>query len=361
MKRLVVDTEKLKHNIDTIKTMTNSTIIAVLKGNGYGLDLLQYASYLTANSMNYFAVAELDEALILRNNGCNAKILLLSATCIEEQAKLIAENNIIPTIGSEKSAQVMNQVYADLGIVSDVHIKIDTGFGRFGFLSERISEYYDLFRSLDHLSITGTYSHLSFSFSKDIKAVKEQYDKFMKAVEGLMQNGINPGMLHIANSCAFLRYPELHLDAVRIGSAFLGRLPIENKYGLKKIGFMESHIIEIKELPAKHHIGYANTYRTREPKRVGIVPVGYKDGFGLEKSRDTFRFRDILRYLYSDLKLFRKKLYVTVNGKKVRILGKIGMYSIIVDLTGVEAQTGDTVSLEINPLMVDSSVKRIYV
>ncbi len=361
MKRLVVDTKKLKHNIDTIKAMTNSTIIAVLKGNGYGLDLLQYAHFLMANGIDYFAMAELDEALALRKNGCNARILLLSSTCIEAEAKLIAENNILPTIGSEKSAQVMNQVCADLGIVSDVHIKIDTGFGRFGFLSEGLSEYYNLFRSLHHLNFAGTYSHLSFSFSKDIKAVKEQSDKFMKAVEGLRQNGINPGMLHIANSCAFLQYPELHLDAVRVGSAFLGRFPIENKYGLKRIGFMESHIIEIKHLPAKHHIGYSNTYRTREPKRVGVVPVGYKDGFGLEKTRDAFRFRDILRYLYSDLKSFRKKLYVTVNGKKARILGKISMYSIIVDLTGIEAQTGDIVSLEINPLMVDSSVNRIYI
>ena len=285
----------------------------------------------------------------------------MTSTSIPEEAELIAKYNIIPTIGSSSSANVFNAVGKKLETVIDVHLKIDTGFGRFGFLSNRIKESFELLRSLENVRIVGTYTHLSFSFEKRPRAIHSQLEKFLKCIENLKSNGISTGILHIANSCAFLRFESTHLDAVRIGSAFLGRIPIENKYGLQKIGFMLSKIMEIKELPKGHFIGYANTFKTGRATRIGIVPIGYKDGFGVEKTRDTFRFIDILRYIYNDLRLLNSSIFVSINGKKVKLLGRVSMYNIIIDITDIEAEIGSDVILEINPVLIESSITREFV
>jgi alanine racemase len=360
MKSLVVEKDKLTKNIELIKGMTSSKIIAVLKGNGYGLGIKEFAKILLENDIDFFAVSDLEEALELREGGFDNNILLLTSTSNTEEIESIIQSNIIPTIGSINSALALNEAGKRMEKVIDVHLKIDTGFGRFGFISEQMAVNYPLLKSLNNLNITGTFSHLSFAFTKEPKLIHSQFDKFIKCVDGLKVNGIETGMLHIANSCAFLRFEGLHLDAVRIGSAFLGRIPIENKFGFFRIGYMKSELIEYKDLPKDHFIGYANTYKTKHATRIGIVPVGYKDGFGVEKTRDTFRFRDILRYVYNDLKLLRKHYYVKINEKKVRILGRISMFNIVIDLTGIEAEIGDKVILDINPVLIDSSIKREY-
>lgn len=362
MKKLVVERDKLKNNIDIIKSMTNAKIIAVLKGNGYGLGILKFARFLIENGIDYFAVSELQEAILLRDDGFENKILLLSSTGVEDEVELIIQNNIIPTIGSESAAIAVNEIAKKHNLIVDVHLKIDTGFGRFGFLPDEMDSVSSLFKSLENIKIAGTFSHFSFSFAKKRKNVQVQFDKFLKCIEILKRNGIEPGMLHIANSSAFLRFSDMHLDAVRIGSAFLGRIPFENTFGLKKIGYLKSNISEIKYLPENHYIGYANTYKTNKRTRIAIVPVGYKDGFGIEKSKDIFRFIDILRYIYHDLKLFwgSRYIYVRVNGKRVKILGRISMYNIVVDITGIEAQIGDEVILEANPILIESSIEREY-
>ncbi|AUS97468.1 alanine racemase [Clostridium thermosuccinogenes] len=360
MKTLVIEKEKLKHNIDILKSMTSSTIIAVLKGNGYGLGIVEFARFLLDNGIDYFAVSEISEAIKLREEGFENNILLLTPASSDEEAETIVQYNIIPSIGSLNSATLINEAGKRLDRIIDVHLKIDTGFGRFGFIWNSIGDCHSFLKSLENIRIVGTYSHLSFSFSKKAKLIQVQYERFLKCVEGLNQNGIRTGMLHIANSCAFLQYESMHLDAVRIGSAFLGRIPIENKYGLNRIGYMKSKIIELKELPKGYYIGYANTYKTKRPTRIGIVPVGYKDGFGVEKTKDTFRFLDILRYIYHDLKLFNKRIYVRVKGKKAKVLGRISMYNIVIDTTDLDVSIGDEVLLDVNPVLIETSIKREY-
>jgi len=365
MKKLVVEKDKLKNNIDIIKSMAqpNVKIIAVLKGNGYGLDIIQYGRFLLDNGIDFFAVSEVEEAVLLRNEGFNNDILLLSATAIEQDVEKLVEYNIIPAIGSENSAVLVNEIAKKKDKIVSVHLKIDTGFGRFGFLPEDVKKLPALLKSLDNIKVAGTFSHLSFSFAKKEKDVRVQFDKFMKCIESLKNEGIETGLIHIANSCGFLKYRDMHLDAARIGSAFLGRLPIENTYGLKKIVYLKSNIIEIKNLPANHYIGYANTYRTKKATKIAIIPVGYKDGFGVEKSKDTFRIRDILRYMYHDFKLLagERGMFVKINGKRARILGRVSMYNIIVDITDIEAKIGDEAILDINPIMVESTIEREYI
>lgn len=365
MNKLIIEKDKLAKNIEIIKGLTKAEIIAVVKGNGYGLGLLDYSQFLSEHGINLFAVSHIDDAILLSQNGFEGKVILLSPPYTQEEAGLIVESKIVCSIGSIASASMINDAGVRLNETAKVHIKIDTGFGRFGFLAgddlNDIEEACNYLGTMSNIEVAGTYTHLSFSFSRKPKHIYLQYNRFQKAIELMKQKGINTGILHVCNSSAFLKYPQLHLDGVRIGSAFLGRIPIENSYNLQRIGYLKSTIGEIRNLPAKHNIGYANTYTTKRATTTGIIPVGYKHGFGVEKSRDTFRFIDILRYVYNDLKSFNKKFYVQVNGSLVPVLGRISMYHTIVDLTGINANAGDEVILNINPLHVASDIKREYI
>jgi alanine racemase len=343
--------------------MTEAKIIAVLKGNGYGLGILKFGSFLLENNIDFFAVSEIQEAIYLRNNGFENDILLLSSTCIGEEIELIIQHNIIATIGSECAAAMLDEAAARHHKQVNVHLKVDTGFGRFGFLPSEMDSVASIIKSCSNIKMTGIFTHLSFSFARERKDVQVQFNKFIKCIDILKQRGIEPGIRHITNSSAFLRYKDMHLDGVRIGSAFLGRVPVDNIYGLKKIGYLKANISEVKTLPQGHYIGYANTFKTNRKTRTAVVPVGYKDGFGIEKSKDIFRFIDVLRYLYHDVKLFLGSKYLTVkvNGKIARILGRVSMYNIVIDVTDMDADIGDEVVMEANPLLIESSIQREYI
>ena len=154
----------------------------------------------------------------------------------------------------------------------------------------------------------------------------------------------------------------MHLNAVRIGSAFLGRLSIPNSLGLKKIGYLKSRITEIKTLPKDFYVSYGNMYKTKRETKVGIIPCGYQDGVDMNKGNDSFRIVDKLRYIYNDLKLLFKNKYLSVkiNGKNYKILGRIGTYHVIVDITGTDVKIGDEVVFDLFPGYVDSSIRREY-
>ena len=358
MKNLLIKSKDVIHNLNTVRDICgDSQIIAVLKGNGYGLGIVELAYLLEENGVTLFAVSELSEARTLRKSGFEGDILLLSSTSNMLDVGEIAKLNIIATVGSVRSAKVLN----DTNIPIRAHIKIDTGFGRFGFAPSEINSIADTLKTFKNISYEGVFSHFSNSFGKDDKSVRTQFDLFMQGVDNLNKNGICPKIRHICNSCGALRFDFARLDAVRIGSALLGRLPIANVYGLKRVAHLQCEITEIKTIPAKHTVGYADTFKTKNETLIAVVPVGYKDGFGVEKIKDTFRFIDILRYVYEDLKNIGRKLCVTLNGKKVRIIGRISMYNIIIDITGIDAKIGDIVTLECNPILIESTVNRKYI
>lgn len=237
MNTLIINKNDLRHNIDTIKKQIdkeNYTIIGVVKGNGYGLGIKEYSQFLIDNGINMLAVATNSEAVELREYDKNIDILNMSCTSIKEEIQELVDNNIIITIGSKTSAEIANEI-AKTGKTLRTHIKIDTGFGRYGFIYQNKDEIVNTIKNLHpNIKVEGIFSHFSLAYYRKSESTINQYNNFLDVIKSLEDENINIKMKHICNSPAFINFPEMRLNAARIGSAFLGRVDVQENLGLKK-------------------------------------------------------------------------------------------------------------------------------
>ena len=295
MKQLVVNKEDLKHNINRIKDYTkkisnddNYTIIAVVKGNGYGLGLNEYSEVLVENGIKYLAVATFEEAIELRKKQKDVNILMMSPLYNKQELEETVKNNITIAIDSKENAEAVNEL-AHKGYNIKVHLKIDTGFGRYGFIYDDYENILNTVQSLKpNVEIEGIFTHCSDAYRKNNKHTIEQFKRFTDVIEKLEANNIKIKLKHICNSPAILNYPEMHLTAARIGSAFVGRVCSENNIGLKKIGELEINIAEVKDIPKGFNISYLNSYKTKDKTRIAIIPIGYLEGYNPIVLLDSF-------------------------------------------------------------------------
>ena len=165
----------------------------------------------------------MQEAILLRQNGVKEKILMLSSTAIKEDVEKLVENNIIITIGSQNDVKIAEEVASEKNVKIKAHLKIDTGFGRYGFIYSNREEMIQVLKEMKNIEIQGTFSHFSISFFDD-KYTKLQFERFLKVIEVLKMNDIQTGMLHICNSSAFVKFPIMHLNAVRIRFCFYRKI-----------------------------------------------------------------------------------------------------------------------------------------
>ena len=143
-------------------------------------------------------------------------------------------------------------------------------------------------------------------------------------------------------------------DGVRLGSALLGRVAFSGTTGLKRVGWCQAELEEIRTIPVGHTVGYGAGWRAKRPTRTAVLSIGYYTGFGVDRGFDLWRFSDCLRGIARYIKAFlkRKALYVQVNGKDCRVLGHVGMVNMVIDVTDCECSVGDMARVDINPLLV---------
>ena len=356
MSRYVIDKKLLSQNISYIKEKAGVELIGVVKGNGYGFGIKELTQILIENGIKTFAVTEVDDIEELRQVAKEQDILVMRSTCIEDEAKIIAQNGCIATIGSSESAKVMDKVSKDLGVKTKCHLKIDTGMGRYGFMPSQVEEAIKCY-NLENLEFTGAYTHFSSAFHNS-ELTKVQLEMFKDTMEQIKKAGKDVGILHASNSPALLNVDGVALDSVRIGSAFTGRVITKNKTKLNRIGSLEAEVIEIKTVPKGYAIGYNGLYKTKRETKIAIVPIGHYDGFGLTKEKEIADLHSVLSQLKKYLK--KQQMYVRINGKMYSVIGEIGLSHTAVDITDSDVKIGDTASVDISPLMVNPRIKRIY-
>lgn len=364
MKVLVVEKDKVINNLDKIREKAGGVpVIAVLKANAYGLGLRPMAELLRQQGMRRFAVAEPQDAVRLRDWGFSEEeILILRSTSCAEDIKQILTACATATIGSYDAAVALNGLAEKDGISCDVHIKIDTGMGRYGFEPSEMDRILSVYRFMTNLNVTGMYTHFPCAF-RNRKKTLEQCHILLDVAGKVRQAGLEPGMLHAANSAGLFYCNLPGLDAVRPGSSIGGRLTCRGDYGLQKTGRLQGSVAEVRWLTKGHTIGYGSAYTTRKPTKIAVIPVGTADGYMLEKARDSFRFGDSIRYALSGFKSFLlgKRFYVSINGKRARVLGHVGVNHTIADVTEIDCAPGDIATFDVSPLFVPAEIERRYV
>ena len=367
MKKVVISKKDLTSNLKKIRAELNKRddngnkvrLIAVVKNNGMGLGLVEYSKFLVDSGVDFLAVATVNEAIRIRQAGINVDILMLSPVNTKSELKELIENNIILTIDNISQVEICKKEFANFNIKS--HIKIDTGFGRYGILYSDIENIIKTMKECNtNIEIKGMYTH--FSKAIDSNWTMKQFDRFLDVVAIVRKNGLNPGILHCCNSTAFLLYRNMHLNAVRLGSVIQGRTLV-NKRDYKKIGVFKSNIAEIKDVPKKFFISYGKNFKTKRQSRIAVVPVGYVDGLNFKKQRDSFKLSEnIISCLIEFKKIFKdNSIKVSINDKKYKVIGRLGMYHAIIDITNSDVKVGDEVILDINPLNANSDIRREYI
>ena len=356
MSRYVIDKKLLEENISIIKEKAKVDLIGVVKGNGYGFGIKEFTKVLRDNDINTFAVTEVDDISELKDVLDNEDILVMRSTCIENEARIIAENNCIATIGSLNACQVMDKVSKELNVKTRCYLKIDTGMGRYGFMPSEVDDAIKCY-DFDNLEFIGAYTHFSSAFTNK-ELTKAQLELFKDTMSQIEKAGKNVGILHASNSPALLNVEGVCLDRVRIGSAFTGRVITNSNIKLNRIGRLEAEVIETKTVPAGYSIGYNGKFKTKRETKIAIVPIGHYDGFGLTKEKEIADLHSVLSQLKKYIK--KNQLYVKINDRMYSVIGEIGLDHTTVDITDSDVKVGDLASVDISPLMVNPRIPRIY-
>lgn len=355
---LKIDTAAIAHNIKTIKKITNKKIIAVIKENGYGMGLKAEYDILKSNGLDYFAVTNTAEALALRDFGCTDTILLMTPCMSEDEAIKLTEADITLVCGSIKQLNILKTVFEKTNKKPHMHIAIDTGMGRYGFFWNNIP---DISHANEFTCIDGCYTHLHGKPKKYEQEVQKQLAKFKSAVNVLKSQGINPSMKHVSNSQATMLLGDLGMDAIRTGSAIIGKSSM-GKNNLKCAMWTEAPIYQTMELPKGSTVGYLATATLKRDSRLGIVRAGHADGIFLSYSDIPDQFLSGIIHLIS-LKLRPKRHVRTfiINGTHVPIVGCAGVAHFTIDLTDTDFKEGDMVRIETNPLMAHPDIPRVFI
>ena len=283
-----IDLDALEHNYRTLRARVGSGVkfLGVVKADAYGHGAVAVSRTLEELGADYLAVSSLDEARELRFNGISMPILVLGHTPTDQVPQLIA-NDITQTVSCEKKAQEYEEAAARLGKTLRVHIKLDTGMSRLGFICAPPhfeSGVAGVVRacSLPHLDAEGVFTHFAVSDDlapESVEYTHRQFRLFCDVIRAAEQRGVHFRIRHCANTGAVANYPETYLDMVRPGLFLYGYGDGAQALGLRPVMREKSVVGTIKIYEPGTSVSYGRLYTTPARTRMGVLPIGYADGF----------------------------------------------------------------------------------
>ncbi len=285
----IIDTDRLRHNLAAIRSLCGPDvrICAALKADAYGHGMDIVAPALQDAGVDYAAVATLHEAVRLRGLGWRQPILVLGhvLSIPDEDERVdrlaaICRHDLTVSVADRPTVELLRSPSGSKPIA--VHVKIDTGMGRMGLMPDSAPEVVGAIRDASHLRISGVYSHFAAADMAASDTARGQLGRF-KAILDEIADLLPAGVIrHMANSAALMGLPESRLDMVRPGLALYGYPPARHlggDMGLMPILRLVSYLASVKDVPSGHGVGYGETHTTVRPTRLGIVPIGYFDGY----------------------------------------------------------------------------------
>ena len=323
-----IDLSAISHNVKTVKSKTNANILAVVKADAYGHGLVPVAQTAISAGATWVGVALLEEALLLRKGGIDVPVIAW-LTPPGDDFESALKHNIDLSISSITLLKEIVAAGKKVGIKPRVHIEIDTGMRRGGFLDEWRDFLEVLGQYKDSLTVVGLWTHFARADEPESTFTTEQMATFDARFAELVASGIEPQIVHLSNSAASLVHPQAHRNMVRLGIAMYGLSPdiktLGNIFGLKPAMTLKAKLSLVKKAPAGSAIGYGGTAVLKNDSTIGVVVLGYSDGIPRNATNVAG---------------------VSIDGVKAPLLGRVSMDQFVVDLgPNSQVQAGEYVTV----------------
>ncbi|WP_319502033.1 bifunctional UDP-N-acetylmuramoyl-tripeptide:D-alanyl-D-alanine ligase/alanine racemase [uncultured Draconibacterium sp.] len=323
---LEINLNALVHNLNTFRKLLQpeTKIMVMVKAFSYGSGDVEIAQLLQHQNVDYLAVAVADEGVQLRNAGITTPIVVMNPE--QDSFQNIIDFSLEPNIYSFQLLQQFVKAVKEFGLNNfPIHIKIDTGMNRLGLKTEEdIAKVIAILKKNKHLKIQSVFSHLAGSDEPELDDfTKEQFNRFTD-LSGLIENAFEYKIdKHILNSAGIERFPDHQMDMVRLGIGLYGIS--QTGLALQQISTLKTTVSQVKTVDTGETVGYNRKGKVRQHSRVAVVPMGYADG--------------INRRLGNGLGS------AFVNGQEARMIGNVCMDMLMLDVTNLEVNPGDSVEI----------------
>ncbi|MDD5449619.1 MAG: alanine racemase [Candidatus Omnitrophica bacterium] len=323
-----IDLDAIRYNFSQIKKSLSSgvKIMAVVKANAYGHGILEVSSALSGSGVDYLGVATMDEAVNLRRCSIKKPILVLGSI-LGHEIEAALKYDITLTACHHDLLKELDKRALNEGKKIKIHLKVDTGMGRIGVWHDEALNFIKWLSDSKNLFLEGIYTHFS-SAGRDELFTNYQMESFERLLGQFEKEGIRIPLKHAANSIATIDLKRSHLNMVRPGIIIYGMYPkkgFAKFFKLKPALSLKTKIVYIKDLPQGRSISYGRTYIADKDTRIATLPIGYADGYE---------------------RILSNKAYVLVKGKRARVVGKVTMDQVMIDVGHIRnAGIGDEVVL----------------
>ena len=355
-----IDLSAVEHNVKYLLNKTQKPLMAVVKGNAYGLGSVKIGKAALEAGASWLGVARYGEAQVLRDAGISAPILVLGMVTPEE-VKMAIQNDISVNLHGMDVARIFSESAKSTGKKVKAHLKVDSGMGRLGVYAEDAVKLAQYALELGGIELEGVFSHFAMASYSEHPHTKLQTERFAVAVESLKEAGLLPKWVHLANSAGAYYEADSYFNMVRAGSAVTGiKFRDDQPYpdDLCRCLTWKAKLASCKVLKKGWGVGYGLTYTTSEDEIIGSIPVGYGDGYrrgmGNEVLIDGQRIPVVGRECMDQTMLRLPKEYPI--GTEVVLIGTQGNESIYLEDV---AQKWDTVEVDVTTI-INQRVPRIY-